>query len=113
MFPLLLASPLPRYHFFFFFNDTAPTEIYTLSLHDALPISAGSPPCSARRWCCSRPLRSFGGLLLGSHAVVLAAVSTKGAGLAWLPDPAGLALTSTPSRCRNDNPGWITTWCPG
>src|SRR6202521_1209548 len=25
----------------FFFNDTAPTEIYTLSLHDALPISAG------------------------------------------------------------------------
>src|SRR6266581_3387460 len=33
--------------FFFFFNDTAPTEIYTLSLHDALPISArpaGRPP---------------------------------------------------------------------
>src|SRR5215475_14732769 len=28
--------PLP---FFFFFNDTATTEIYTLSLHDALPIS--------------------------------------------------------------------------
>src|SRR2546430_5367098 len=26
---------------FFFFNDTAPTEIYTLSLHDALPISVG------------------------------------------------------------------------
>src|SRR5256885_8495712 len=35
--------------FFFFFNDTATTEIYTLSLHDALPISCGrfaslSPP---------------------------------------------------------------------
>src|SRR2546429_738270 len=29
--------------FFFFFNDTATTEIYTLSLHDALPIS-GQPP---------------------------------------------------------------------
>src|SRR5436309_15826862 len=27
--------------FFFFFNDPAPTEIYTLSLHDALPISEG------------------------------------------------------------------------
>src|SRR2546430_9927160 len=27
------------YFFFFFFNDTATTEIYTLSLHDALPIS--------------------------------------------------------------------------
>src|SRR5256885_2396265 len=29
-------------HHFFFFNDTATTEIYTLSLHDALPIS---PSC--------------------------------------------------------------------
>src|SRR2546425_3123512 len=28
--------------FFFFFNDTATTEIYTLSLHDALPISSSS-----------------------------------------------------------------------
>src|SRR2546429_7144779 len=28
------------YSFFFFFNDTATTEIYTLSLHDALPIFA-------------------------------------------------------------------------
>src|SRR2546425_9406157 len=30
---------LPKTYFFFFFNDTATTEIYTLSLHDALPIS--------------------------------------------------------------------------
>src|SRR2546429_5939176 len=29
----------PRSSHFFFFNDTATTEIYTLSLHDALPIS--------------------------------------------------------------------------
>src|SRR3712207_7585051 len=29
--------------YFFFFNDTATTEIYTLSLHDALPISAVRP----------------------------------------------------------------------
>src|SRR2546429_5364334 len=28
--------------FFFFFNDTATTEIYTLSLHDALPIYSAS-----------------------------------------------------------------------
>src|SRR2546429_4847739 len=34
--------------FFFFFNDTATTEIYTLSLHDALPISI--PSCSPRPW---------------------------------------------------------------
>src|SRR5260221_8115467 len=32
--------------FFFFFNDTATTEIYTLSLHDALPISL-----RRRAWC--------------------------------------------------------------
>src|SRR5208283_6114409 len=31
-------SSLPYFFFFFFFNDTATTEIYTLSLHDALPI---------------------------------------------------------------------------
>src|SRR2546422_9429177 len=30
--------------FFFFFNDTATTEIYTLSLHDALPISPFADP---------------------------------------------------------------------
>src|SRR2546430_9851199 len=33
----------PRLSFFFFFNDTATTEIYTLSLHDALPISIPGP----------------------------------------------------------------------
>src|SRR5258708_23129795 len=32
--------------FFFFFNDTATTEIYTLSLHDALPISYAFNPSS-------------------------------------------------------------------
>src|SRR5574340_911093 len=35
---LLLAKKKKRF-VFFFFNDTATTEIYTLSLHDALPIS--------------------------------------------------------------------------
>src|SRR2546422_5160887 len=34
---------------FFFFNDTATTEIYTLSLHDALPISACRSPGWPRR----------------------------------------------------------------
>src|SRR5260221_10410870 len=32
------------FFFFFFFNDTATTEIYTLSLHDALPISSSDTP---------------------------------------------------------------------
>src|SRR2546427_8340670 len=34
--------------FFFFFNDTATTEIYTLSLHDALPIYGGLPQPGAQ-----------------------------------------------------------------
>src|SRR2546430_10973340 len=33
---------------FFFFNDTATTEIYTLSLHDALPISIGDAKCQPK-----------------------------------------------------------------
>src|SRR6266513_6152659 len=40
-------------HVFFFFNDTATTEIYTLSLHDALPISSG-PIRSTRATCSNR-----------------------------------------------------------
>src|SRR5258708_11372633 len=56
--------------FFFFFNDTATTEIYTLSLHDALPICppgaaaavgrclfAVPPPCHALRGGLHRPRR--------------------------------------------------------
>src|SRR2546422_8430467 len=63
---------------FFFFNDTAPTEIYPLSLHDALPISRGRdihdlcerraghlapgalgvPPRPAARICLALPHRS-------------------------------------------------------
>src|SRR2546429_9617186 len=34
----VLLSPVSLFFIFFFFNDTATTEIYTLSLHDALPI---------------------------------------------------------------------------
>src|SRR2546430_17580747 len=40
MYFFLSISILFLFFFFFFFNDTATTEIYTLSLHDALPISA-------------------------------------------------------------------------
>src|SRR2546421_469486 len=35
---ITLLIPCHTIFFFFFFNDTATTEIYTLSLHDALPI---------------------------------------------------------------------------
>src|SRR2546430_13223102 len=54
---------MPRIFFFFFFNDTATTEIYTLSLHDALPIShsgpsgtaGASPALPGTRWGACRP----------------------------------------------------------
>ena len=40
----------PQVPLVFFFNDTATTEIYTLSLHDALPIWSWTPV-----WRCSGP----------------------------------------------------------
>src|SRR2546430_17474608 len=43
---------------FFFFNDTATTEIYTLSLHDALPISHGRSPVIGDQDCLARCIRS-------------------------------------------------------
>src|SRR2546422_9198538 len=66
---------------FFFFNDTATTEIYTLSLHDALPILTlmpyfagsvtltmvrGKLPCSSR---CARSARNVGWRSAPSGAV--------------------------------------------
>src|SRR3712207_7698471 len=42
----------------FFFNDTATTEIYTLSLHDALPICSVRRPPDASRQAAARALRS-------------------------------------------------------
>src|SRR2546422_2123267 len=38
------------FSFFFFFNDTATTEIYTLSLHDALPILPNRISAAAIHW---------------------------------------------------------------
>src|SRR5438270_9437332 len=43
---------------YFFFNDTAPTQIYTLSLHDALPISR-RPRGRARRHRLAVVVRDF------------------------------------------------------
>src|SRR5207253_9567486 len=56
-FDFLLHTFLPRLPFSFFFNDPATTEIYTLSLHDALPIC--SPTSRGKR-----TIRTFMGPLL-------------------------------------------------
>src|SRR6266480_7463638 len=52
---------LLRRFFFFFFNDTATTEIYTLSLHDALPtlpphVLHRNPGSMTPRWESMRPM---------------------------------------------------------
>src|SRR2546429_6754269 len=69
--------------FFFFFNDTATTEIYTLSLHDALPISA------SRSWRCARPGRcpypGDSGCLVLLDPDLLAAILTDGKTLQFAP----------------------------
>src|SRR3712207_6892397 len=50
---------------FFFFNDTATTEISTLSLHDALPISRGSATASVGRWSSASQPRPGGPRSIG------------------------------------------------
>src|SRR3712207_8433047 len=57
---------------FFFFNDTATTEIYTLSLHDALPISSRHLSAQRLGWLVSNPDlgQEAAGVKLREHAGV-------------------------------------------
>src|SRR2546426_8470886 len=70
----------PFFSFFFFFNDTATTEIYTLSLHDALPILGTGSSDERRLPACrfARAGRSFSDRkstrLNSSHLVISYAV---------------------------------------
>src|SRR2546430_8387632 len=61
---------------FFFFNDTATTEIYTLSLHDALPISIAAHPEPGRHQVPGRALRDLAAEPgdLGQRAAAVAGV---------------------------------------
>src|SRR3989449_3421404 len=52
--------------FFFFFNDTATTEIYTLSLHDALPILFGSVELNQRLDLADAPVPTALGVPAGT-----------------------------------------------
>src|SRR6266487_6998307 len=55
---LMSVSYSSSFRIFFFFNDTATTEIYTLSLHDALPIWAGTTTRAAHPSSRGRSARS-------------------------------------------------------
>src|SRR5436309_11878550 len=59
----------PSLFYYFFFNDPATTEIYTLSLHDALPISHRTSPTldengSSLDWACDKncPMGGYAGM---------------------------------------------------
>src|SRR6266481_10219411 len=78
---------------FFFFNDTATTEIYTLSLHDALPITAAS----ATAGCVSNTASSSAGATWRSeehtselqsqfHIVCRLLLEKKKEEIDWLPE---------------------------
>src|SRR2546422_8061599 len=71
--------------FFFFFNDTATTEIYTLSLHDALPISDGKRSVGGHprrtRSAASTMARSFASATLAELTGVSAKVAKPQSGV--------------------------------
>src|SRR5258705_9826739 len=67
---IFLFSPFYCLFFFFFFNDTATTEIYTLSLHDALPISGADVVRSGLSRRARQPDHSALALALVSRSVI-------------------------------------------
>src|SRR3712207_7197596 len=67
------ATTICCLRFFFFFNDTATTEIYTLSLHDALPILSAVRRCWGSLWT-ARAIAYRAGHGLEPDAVSLAVV---------------------------------------
>src|SRR6267142_2950550 len=69
------------FFFLFFFNDTATTEIYTLSLHDALPICAALS--SLRLCCCWRSL-SFRASISACFLSISACRRSRASFRSWL-----------------------------
>src|SRR3712207_9572168 len=83
--------------FLFLFNETATTEIYTLSLHDALPIFDEGVQVRRRRVLGRRHLRTLSNARdrVGGRAVgVPARCAATGGGAAWLPDRKSTRLNS-------------------
>src|SRR2546425_9568821 len=85
--------------FFFFFNDTATTEIYTLSLHDALPICVIAIPWILVRlpqdYFCERHPRTW---MKDHHPILrLIALGVKNV-VGWLLLLGGIAMLVLPGR---------------
>src|SRR6266511_2961682 len=96
--------------FFFFFNDTATTEIYTLSLHDALPISGEALDLSPDRdrLRAQKGGDSFDvGILTSAHSPCLL-VSPRGPALDPRTDRPGPRSSTGPgfARSRPARDGW-------
>src|SRR2546423_6130158 len=92
--------------FFFFFNDTATTEIYTLSLHDALPISItgsrGSLPTNLQGLWLDNNNPAW---MSDYHTDINVQMNY------WLPDRAGLGscFDAFANYCVAQLPGWTAT----
>src|SRR3712207_9192696 len=83
------------YVLFFFFNDTATTEIYTLSLHDALPILAGEEnPRFAQRLDQSTVSRVTD-LLRRTHDVICVDTGNNVESINWQTDRKSTRLNSS------------------
>src|SRR6266487_6851424 len=114
-FSLLLSNAVPFAAVcfsFFFFNDTATTEIYTLSLHDALPIrrSAQASPAPPTRFCgLCRPAAGSGQVPAGTSRSREASGRQAKRNGAYLLVPRP-ALTCSQLRPQRDSP---RTWSRG
>src|SRR6266536_2228559 len=105
--------------FFFFFNDTATTDIYTLSLHDALPISTPlanfdgiclpfGPPCAQGSGCQCLPPDTNGEAGATQYVEIVNtnfAVYSKTGAVLRGSTPINLLWKNTNSECKNHNDG--------
>src|SRR5216683_4519915 len=84
--------------FFFFFNDTATTEIYTLSLHDALPILGESPSQLApTQWAPVQVVNLTNVVAIGSGAYHSMALRSDGTLWVWGDNTYGELGSTAPS----------------
>src|SRR3712207_8183281 len=80
---------------FFFFNDTATTEIYTLSLHDALPISSSHAPGLVFQTNPSKTMSEFAAYTVQRYSEAGCFYQVGGVEVAATPDRKSTRLNSS------------------